>query len=1201
MSEPHSLQMPTDSCGPACEGDVLIIEVIGKDHPEGHRFRWYDATNREQQEWMEQQVNVERIETSTLHVWPAPSPELRNVWLDIDAEQGQPIRVPLFSGVTATPRQLAKQWNRVCPIIPVTRLHAHNPPLGAPKSHLAPLRSGYVYIFQQGRLWRELEVSPAGSDAQIFRDIRISDYRNPGQAGLTEDRRPAVGKPLDAVWLPLAAMNRSVMADIQMAFSEVQWSSERIAYMETDNDARRQRCSSLQGDASDWTARPLSEGAPGEGWMIPLSNLPSVRTREPFLEQHLLEPWRSVVDLEGNHAHQLFVQAEQEQQAFNAGGEQAEDAWEAAGYRDAPLRGNPAIRAAAFAANATQGGGQDESRMWQPLGAASDLWVDAKDRSYGAVVLDDALFRLRQSLTLALAAQRYLTTVLGKIDQTPYSDSAQVVQQVMGPERLGGQENPLHAYLENIDTGLFGPLHRTLRTAERQLAVEELAQAQKRLADLVRQHSYQGALADLFSLTCADYIEGFAVSRDLFQALAVDPNTADPLSCTAVVSDAQVRDANELILSIVQEGSDQPLHRMLIPADSPEQNREASASGQCGDGRCRPQDLEQLPRETPDDSGLQTLTAVSLLAVAKTNDLNLATEAKRWMSAVNGILDSLDQQIRALVQRLTKRTFNIRGRFYGPLLKMLKAREPTLLGPMQMVARNAVPQGWIMLGLYDPETGQRFGLTEGDREYIHQGNRHRRFYGRFHDAEGNPLASTRKGEVPDMGAKPEARNLQVFAAPEDSEVVRNYRAMKRMEGWQKVADSLRIPYVVLALEMTNIWQEGALYQKTQVQKGSARARLGVLSALADLGIAGVFAAERLGKDIGVWNSLSAGLNKEAFKTTNPVFQRLFPVLAKALPEVVTRRMLGGIVSGGLAMTVSLLDMGLEFDTGDYDAAAAHGLAAVGGGMTMMGGFMLASMGESGVAPLLLGLGPGAWVAIGLTLAIGAGVAAVLLDDPPLVDWLARGPFGNEQDDLYPHLKGNSGELYYRLLGLLSVPRIHVEPVHDVHVALASEGYLLEHERLEALSRINTKVTVENNLAAIMDDTRLTVRTRAIQVTRRQTRRGTRVERQLQDTSPTPVLQQAIPNGRVLYFSLPDSRTYQAFLNHGGEVSTELAIRAQWQADWPTLEQCAVVAFPAPPLEDDTVFDAGTHGTPDFTLVEQPFWADEQTHKPEDAE
>ncbi|MDX1757343.1 MAG: hypothetical protein R3175_14900 [Marinobacter sp.] len=70
MSETSSSQQRTESCGPACEGESLIVEVLGREHPEGHTFRIFDEANAEQQEGLENRVALEDLDDSVLHVWP---------------------------------------------------------------------------------------------------------------------------------------------------------------------------------------------------------------------------------------------------------------------------------------------------------------------------------------------------------------------------------------------------------------------------------------------------------------------------------------------------------------------------------------------------------------------------------------------------------------------------------------------------------------------------------------------------------------------------------------------------------------------------------------------------------------------------------------------------------------------------------------------------------------------------------------------------------------------------------------------------------------------------------------------------------------------------------------------------------------------------------------------------------------------------
>jgi hypothetical protein len=1201
MSEITSTQT-AGSCGPACEGESLIIEVIGKDHPEGHTFRIYDESDNEQQEWLENQVQVEDLDESMLTIWPWKGQTNRNVWLDIEAREGAPIRVPLFNGVASTPRQLERQWNRIWAIVPLAMINDPDPEPGQSAGNVVPVRPGFIYIFRNGTLWREIEVRNGEAGAPEFCDVRLADYLEPGSSGVTDDHRDVAGKPLPGIWLPVCHMNNSVLVEFQMAFSEVQLSAERITYLELNNAARQQRCQTLRGPEPPVSPLDSTEQQMTAGGLVSLTPLPPMRLRESELEQRLPRPWNQVYDLSGTHASSLFSQAREELQAFGTGGASAEEAWEAAYYSDAPLRGAPAARADALLAGSEPDSINTE--LWQALDTSEDALSSAKENHYAGVILEDRLFSLRHRLTQALEAHRLLTGLLEAVGQKPHSDSAQLVYRLMGPKRLGGHDNPLHVYLDEIDSSRFGPRHTHLLTAQRQLAREELAEAQKQLAGLIRQTDNQIAMADLFSLSNADYIEGFAVTRDLFLALALDPDGIDHLARAESTSEAQIQDANDLVLKIVEEGSDQPLHRMLFPSEEsqgPDGVAHGSAAkGECGDGRCRPADLERLPDQPPKTDEVQTLTAAALAGLAKTDAIDLSSEAKRWMAAVGATLDGIDKHVRALANRLKSQAYRLDSRLYGPLLRMAKARDPSLLGSVQRVARNAVPQGWVILGLRDPASGLDMGLTEADREYVHKSNGHRRFYGEYMDADGNPLASTRKSDIPNLADTAEARQMQVYAAPESSEVVRAQRDMRRLKRWDEFFSRIRVPYLVLVLEGHNIWNEASLARKLLAEKGRFRAGVGATSAIVDLLFAGTIAAERLSMDLGIWKSTSIRLNKTAFTINPEIIGKGSTKLADALPRIVSRRLLGGMVTAGLTITVSLLDMAHEWDTGDMDSAAAYGASAVGGGMMLMGGLMMTKMTEAGIAPILLGMGPWGWVLAGATVAIGAGLLAAMLDDPPLVDWLKIGPFGPEQDDAYPHLADNPEETYYRLVNLLAKPRIAIETVNNLHAKLAGEGYAIDAGQERKFAAINTVVRVENNLAAMLDSSSLNIAMRPVTVTRTPTRRGLRTRREIAEESPNVILEKPLPNGKACYLALPSRETFKATWGQEGVRTREVVVRAQWQASVEFDEACRNLVFPAPELHDSTIFDLVAHGEPDFSETGRLFWADEQTHKTEES-
>ncbi|MGO2136833.1 MAG: hypothetical protein ACTH3S_15550, partial [Marinobacter sp.] len=1149
MSE-HQSNANNTSNGLACEGEKLIVEVMGTEHPDPHTFRIYDRTNQQQQEWLENKAETESLDAQQLHCWPWEGKDKKNVWLDIASEEGAPVRVSLFSDVEATPRQSEAQWNRIWPVVPLTLLHDQNPAPGLPKFHPVPVRPGFIYIFREGTLWRELEVTNTDSGQLTFSDVRLTDYRSaPGQL-LNADHRPPVGSKLESVWLPVRGMAQPVTDAFELAFSEVQWSSDRVIYLEQNASARSQRCAK--------PGNPDSAQIPdAAGQWASVSDLPEMRARESYLEQHLPKPWESIHDLSGSYSNNLFGQAVREQKSFAADSNSAKSAYEAANYRDASLRGASSLRVAALEVVRTQAcDGLDDQAMWQPLGGASDALASIRERGWHALVLDDLLFQIRHRLAQATDAQRYLTTLTGTVGEQPNTDSAQLIYRVMGPAYLGGKENPLHKHLEEIETGLFSKLHLTLRTAQRQVATEDLAVGQQHFVQIIERPENQWALADLFSLQGADYIEGFALAQQFVQVLAMNPRTADKLRINeANVEKAYTDRAHKLLVDILSDGSSQPLHVMLFPAgDGDEMTDKGETDENCGDGRCRPRDIEAIAKNTPDTESLQTLSAVALAGIAKHESLNLTTQLKRWITAVNTIFDGIQKSSQAALTTLKSHAYQINARLYGPLLRMAKARDPKLLGAVKLVPRSSVPANWVVLGVTDPKGGLTFGLTEADRqEYINQHGR-RRFYGEFYQPDSNtPLGSTNRSRMPNLGATAEARDVHVFAAPASAEVTDTHRKLRRYKRWDEIADNIRLPYFIVVIEAFNIWNERDLYKKTAARNGKLRANVGMLSAGIDLFVASTLSAERLLLDVGKWRGLTSGLNSTAFSINHDLIARASQRLADFLPRVVSYRLLGGIVSGGVTAIVSLMDMVHEIDTGDGDAALAHGASALGGGMMLMGGLMFSSAASSSASLILLGMGPAAWLAIGIALAIGGGIAAVMLNDPPLVDWLKRGPFGTEQDDMYGHLANDPAEAYYRLVGLLSQPRILMEQVRNLPVKLLQNGVELDAQQERRLSQVNCKVRIENNVSSFLDESNLVSHLRLVTenktISNKPSSNGFPVTRRsVQKASPDVLLEQPLANGRAYYIALPPDQTSSSLFQTTIKGSS-VAVRAQWHSRW----------------------------------------------------
>jgi hypothetical protein len=284
--------------------------------------------------------------------------------------------------------------------------------------------------------------------------------------------------------------------------------------------------------------------------------------------------------------------------------------------------------------------------------------------------------------------------------------------------------------------------------------------------------------------------------------------------------------------------------------------------------------------------------------------------------------------------------------------------------------------------------------------------------------------------------------------------------------------------------------------------------------------------------------------------------------------------------------VTVLDLVHEVDTGDYDSAAAYGLSIVGTGMTMYGGMLLAQVAGKG-AGLLAMAGPWGWVALGLTLAVAGGVAAIFLDDEPLEEWLKRGPFGEENDDEFKHLKSDPDESFYRLVNLVTRPRVAVKSAHNFNVNAAKRGYVLSADQDRELSDINTEVTIENNLCGLMDEVSLKSELRLVDESPSGSNWGLGSRKVTKIQNVTVLAEEPIENGKRIYLALPEKKS--------GLTTSGLEVRAQWTSVWNGANQCLKLVFPAPKLADDTRFDPAVHGEPDFESDNMLFWASQKTH------
>ncbi|TBW45604.1 hypothetical protein EZI54_23500, partial [Marinobacter halodurans] len=535
MSENQTNQTSA-STGPACEGENLIIEVIGKKHPEGQSFRLFDTTNRVQQEWLENQVKTEELDDSILHVWPMKGEDDKNVWLEMAADEGDPIRVPFLKEEGAVERQSERQTHVVLPVVPTTlvsgvTLRGSNP------NHQVMCRSGFLYLLHEGRLWREIEIRISGQGETTYHDVPLSQHRR--KDGVAAGPRKATGSALSEIWLP-ARMDGKWL-DIEVAFSESQLPSARLNYFEQPPGKRTNRFNVVHLELKATTP----DGDPLPGHAFPVDELKLQRSRKPADEWQFDQPGQYLGDVNGAYPSSSWDYAKRIHQRQES--QEPKDTL----YDDE----RPEINALSLClqktlkevqgdSQPTSGSGEDpeqddleqvnrseppfSSELWESGGqCVPDALQDARERGIATIAVDDAIYRLRYLLQRRMAGVWFAGAASRRAMCRPYFHSGFLVNTALVPEDFDGRENPLHKFISELSANGRSELDRSIAKSERALAQRYLKNLQGDMLASLKSVKTQAALADLFSFDGVDYLGAFQFVAEILEDVATAPEEED--------------------------------------------------------------------------------------------------------------------------------------------------------------------------------------------------------------------------------------------------------------------------------------------------------------------------------------------------------------------------------------------------------------------------------------------------------------------------------------------------------------------------------------------------------------------------------------------------------------------------------------------------------------------------------------------------
>ena len=127
------------------------------------------------------------------------------------------LKIPLDLGtpVDSVPESaFSDRWETiVVPVVP--RAYCHHRMLRLENFADYPRTNGYIYVYINGYLWRELETGEKG----VLNDIDLEQYKG-------RDRRPATGTQVRHILVPFQVNGKQ--PKIEICFSEIQWSWSQV-------------------------------------------------------------------------------------------------------------------------------------------------------------------------------------------------------------------------------------------------------------------------------------------------------------------------------------------------------------------------------------------------------------------------------------------------------------------------------------------------------------------------------------------------------------------------------------------------------------------------------------------------------------------------------------------------------------------------------------------------------------------------------------------------------------------------------------------------------------------------------------------------------------------------------------------------------------------------------------------------------------
>ncbi|WP_367990460.1 hypothetical protein AB2S62_17850 [Vibrio sp. NTOU-M3] len=1033
---------------PACEGKKFYVEVTGIQHGSEQDFEFYDLTDMSQQSALENKKLIDpELDDTTVYSWDwCDENESRNVWLKIEAEDG-PIKLPLFQDVTAISRKQDEQDYLVHSVLPLTLLPTYQES-SSYDERLAPIRAGFIYIFYNHKAWREVHVHPEDDGNMSLRDVHLFKYRTGKDKPFIDEKRIATGLPLKELWIPAKDNNHGVK--IHIAFSESQWSSQYLNYLEENLDELTQRAIAFHKLNID-----------GEIDVLRTKDLPDMRVREPDLELFLAEPSKLNRDLSGDWVKNTYQEIKEEISSANTDGDRALDILK----YNKPYQYEYGIKQSVLKEILTPD--LKTENTWS-TSQSNDFLEDAKQRYLRAIVLDDPLFDLRHHTFLTLFGMGYLQQVYVDMSNQKYYQCAELVQKMVMPESFGEQENPFYEHKDDIDKYLGGRFHRTLRTLERQICCRDTKILQEKLNNKLQDTRIARVLRDISSLNDANAAAAHVIVGNAIGALSTSVDQLDQMSNTTDIEQSQHL---ETVKQIISSNSNHPLHAILFPPEGTvtlDGNYTSPTPNNPGSGFATPESLAIWAQEDflIDDEKLQFMD-LAFMSKANDNEEGAFNTERRLANVTDGILKGYFDALQALSKNLTEHAKVIEfNSAYAPVLGLMKATNSKFWGDILYTPVGGAEYKGTVVGVHGH--GLSYGLSATDRDYIKTRNK-KTPMGRLYDKSGKLIASTGKrafkgtdlitGYKADIGPKLPLKVVVVSEKNAIATALNQANTRRTLEDLNKSGltasnayEKFRVPYFIVVIEMINLKINWKHVEATLTKESSYHSIANTISAFTDLGIAITHASNLYTKNAS-W--LATNSHKTAIAFSESTVSRLTFQQGKVrLVSNLSRLGFISIGAGILTAGIAAWDTFKLAKNNDIDASIAMGMVATGTLVTTIATGLFTTS-----APVLFGMGPIAWIGIGIAV---TGLAIyTFFKDSPMEVWLKNGPFGADPSSDYNHLQ-DPKVAFQRFVGLIF--SLSIKPYQLGTQTVFSE---------EVTNRLKTQgvthiIHLDTNLAALLN-------------------------------------------------------------------------------------------------------------------------------------